>query len=388
MANRSGYWKNNLAGEALYRSFAPAKLPPEPAVSLDRDCLNLLIQANKRLALLDGLAARIPSVNLFITMYVRKEALMSSQIEGTQATLDDILDPLRDENTNRNIADVINYIKATEFAIHRLRELPLCNRLIREAHAVLMENVRGQEKTPGEFRHSQNWIGGYGSTLKNARYIPPSPDDMQEAMRDLEFYLNSGEQPDDTDLLIQAALIHYQFETIHPFLDGNGRIGRLLVILFLMEKRVLSAPVLYISYALKRNRSEYYDRMTLVRQRGDYEQWIRFFLTAILESANDAIETIDQLVALHEKNTLLTLHAGRSAKTLAALLRYIEENPIIDIQKTAAAIGLAYNTVSGAVHKLCGLGILKQTSSAQRNRTFVYADYLEILRNGTEPAPY
>ena len=384
MANRSGYWKNNLSGEASYRSFVPAMLPPEPTISLDRESFNLLIAANKRLALLDGLASRIPNVNLFISMYVRKEALMSSQIEGTQATLEDILDPLADENTNQNVADVVNYIRATEFALLRLKELPLCNRLICETHAILMEGVRGQEKTPGEFRRSQNWIGGQGSTLKTARYIPPMPEDMEDAMYGLEYYMNHNEYLGDLDFLIQAALIHYQFETIHPFLDGNGRIGRLLVTLFLMEKQVLSAPVLYISYSLKRNRFEYYDRMTLVREQGEYEQWVRFFLTAILESTNDAIETIDRLVVLHEKNLLLVQNVGRSAKTVMSVFKYLEENPIIDIQKTAAAIGTAFNTVSGAVNKLCGIGILKQTSKAQRNRTFFYEEYLDILRNGTE----
>ena len=196
-----------------------------------------------------------------------------------------------DENANRDVADVINYIKATEFAIARLQKLPLCNRLIKETHAVLMEGVRDQEKSPGEFRHSQNWIGGQGSTLKNARYIPPAPEDMMEALSDLEKYIHAD---DELDVLISAALIHYQFEAIHPFLDGNGRVGRLLITLFLMEKGVLTTPVLYISYFLKKNRIEYYDRMTEVRNKGNYGQWVKFFLQAIHESALDATETIDK----------------------------------------------------------------------------------------------
>ena len=234
---------------------------------------------------------------LFVSMYVRKEALMSSQIEGTQATLEDIFDPMIEKNTNRNVADVVNYIKATEYAVKRLNTLPLCNRLIKETHAILMEDVRGQEKSPGEFRRSQNWIGGQGSTLKNARYIPPNPEDMNSAMSDLEKYMNSE---DGLDFLIRAALIHYQFETIHPFLDGNGRVGRLLITLFLMEKKVLTTPALYISYFLKKNRVEYYDRMTEVRLKGNYEQWIRFFLLAINESAQDAIAAIDEITALQD----------------------------------------------------------------------------------------
>ena len=379
---RSGYWKNNLSGEASYRSFVPAALPPTPGISLDNEGLNLLIEANKRLALLDGLSVRIPNIHLFVSMYVRKEALMSSQIEGTQATLEDILDPLIDENANQDVAEVINYIKATEYSINRLQELPLCNRLIREAHAILMEGARGQEKTPGEFRRSQNWIGGYGSNLKTATYIPPSPEDMYEAMGALELYLND-DGICNLDVLIKAALIHYQFETIHPFLDGNGRIGRLLVTLFLMEKQALTKPVLYISYSLKRNRTEYYDRMMLVREKGEYEQWVRFFLAAILDSVNDAIENIDKLIMLHDKTAAILGKTGRSAKTLNKVLSYLEEHPIIEINKTAASLGISYGTAASAVKKLCDLGILKQTNNAQRNRVFAYEEYLDVLRSGT-----
>jgi len=381
MIKRSGTWKINLSGEASYKSFMPTALPPN--LVLDANSNNLLVEAHRRLALLDGYSARIPNINLFISMYIRKEALMSSQIEGTQATLEDILDPLIDENVNRDVAEVINYIKATEFAINRLNELPLCNRLIREAHAVLMENVRGQEKTPGQFRYSQNWIGGIGSTLKNARYIPPTPEDMQQAMSDLELYMNQDEKFGELDVLIRVALIHYQFETIHPFLDGNGRIGRLIVTLFLMEKKTLTAPLLYISYALKRNRAEYYDRLMLVREKGNYEQWVDFFLLAIKETADDALETIDQLVALHNKNILLMAQMGRLVKNATKLFNYLEENPIIEIQKTAMALNLSFNTVSRLVNRLCEVGILVKTSNISRNRTFAYEQYLEILRSGT-----
>ena len=277
MTNRAGTFVSNLSGEMAYESFRPAPLPPNPPIEVSGELLTKLIDANKKIATLEGLSSRIPNMGLFVSMYVRKEALLSSQIEGTQCTLEDILSPLIENNTNRDVSDVVNYIRATEFALERLKTLPLCNRLIKETHAVLLESARGQEKNPGEFRYSQNWIGGQGSTLKNARYIPPNPEDMLTAMSDLEKYINS----DDTlDPLIQAALIHYQFETTHPFLDGNGRVGRLLITLFLMEKGILSTPALYISYYLKMNRIEYYDRMTQVRRTGDYEQWISFFLQA------------------------------------------------------------------------------------------------------------
>lgn len=380
MNDRAGYWKTNLSGEMAYQSFVPSPLPPTPPIEISEDILEQLIKANSQLAILESVATRIPDVDLFVSMYVRKEALMSSQIEGTQATLEDVLDPLIEDNTNRNVADVVNYIKATEYAIRRLHELPLCNRLFKETHAILMEGVRGQEKNPGEFRCSQNWIGGKGSTLRNAKYIPPSPDDMTEAMSDLEKYINAE---DRLDGLIRAALIHYQFETIHPFLDGNGRIGRLLITLFLMEKKILTTPALYISYFLKKNRVEYYDRMTEVRSKGNYEQWVKFFLQAIAESAKDAIAAIDELTALHDKNVDLVAGMGRASKNAMLVFRYLEANPIIEIGKTAEALGITFGTASNVVERLSSAGILEQTTTGRRNRTFAYKDYLAILRKGT-----
>lgn len=381
MNNRAGAFVSNLTGEMAYQSFRPAPLPPNPPIALSGELVAKLVEANKKLAALDGLSARIPNMDLFVSMYVRKEALLSSQIEGTQCTLDDILNPLMEENTNRNVSDVVNYIKATEFALNRLHSLPLCNRLIKETHAVLMEGVRGQEKSPGEFRYSQNWIGGQGSTIQNARYIPPNPEDMQTAMSDLEKYMNGD---DSLDPLIQAALIHYQFETTHPFLDGNGRVGRLLITLFLMEKGILSRPALYISYFLKMNRIEYYDRMTQVRKTGDYEQWVMFFLQALSDSAGDAIQTIDALTALHNQSVArLGAFSKRQQTNLLKLFAYIETNPIIDIQKTAAALGLSYNTVSKMVTILVDEGILRQTDKAGKAKIYSYADYLDILRKDT-----
>lgn len=380
MNDRAGYWKTNLSGEMAYQSFVPSPLPPTPPIEISEDILEQLIKANSQLAILESVATRIPDVDLFVSMYVRKEALMSSQIEGTQATLEDVLDPLIEDNTNRNVADVVNYIKATEYAIRRLHELPLCNRLLKETHAILMEGVRGQEKNPGEFRCSQNWIGGKGSTLRNAKYIPPSPDDMTEAMSDLEKYINAD---DRLDGLIRAALIHYQFETVHPFLDGNGRIGRLLITLFLMEKKILTTPALYISYFLKKNRVEYYDRMTEVRNKGNYEQWVKFFLQALAESAKDAIAAIDELTALHDKNVDLVAGMGRASKNAMLVFRYLEANPIIEIGKTAEALGITFGTASNVVERLSSAGILEQTTTGRRNRTFAYKDYLAILRKGT-----
>lgn len=383
MENRAGFYRKNLTGEMAYNSFVPSPLPPVPPIALSSEELELLIKANSELTLLEGLAIRIPNINLFVSMYVRKEALLSSQIEGTQATLDDIFDPLLDNNINADVSDVINYIKATEFAVNRLKELPLCNRLVKEIHAVLLENVRGQEKNPGEFRRSQNWIGGQGSTLKTARYIPPNLEDMENAMSDLEKYINAD---DGTAPLVKAALLHYQFETIHPFLDGNGRVGRLLITLFLLEKKVLTVPALYISYFLKRNRLEYYDRMMEVRKNGDYEQWIKFFLQAFVESAEDAIATIDKLKALHEKSfaVLLTSIPKRQLENAGKLFTYLEANPIIDITKTAQQLDLAYNTTSRLISAFVKLGLLRQSNTKNKNRVYAYEEYLQILRKGTE----
>ena len=381
MNNRAGCFITNLSGEMAYQSFRPNPLPPEPPIEMSNEMIAKLVDANRKLATLDGLSSRIPNMDLFVSMYVRKEALLSSQIEGTQCTLDDILNPFAEENTNLNVSDVVNYIRAEEFAIDRLQTLPLCNRLIKETHAVLMEGVRGQEKNPGEFRYSQNWIGGQGSTLRNARYIPPNPEDMINAMSDLEKYMN-GE--DSLDPLIQAALIHYQFETTHPFLDGNGRVGRLLITLFLMEKKILSTPSVYISYFLKMNRIEYYDRMTQVRKTGDYEQWILFFLQALSDSAEDAIQTIDRLTEIHNRNVQkFNSMTKRQQANAMNFLIYLEKNPIIDIQKTAAALNLSYNTVAKSVALFVDNGILQQTEKSGRSKIYSYIEYLAVLRKDT-----
>lgn len=382
MENRAGRFVENLSGEMAYLSFRPSPLPPDPPIAVDAPMLHLLVEANKNIAVLEGLSSRIPNVGLFISMYVRKEALLSSQIEGTQCTLDDILDPFAETNANADVSDVVNVIRATEFAVERLKTLPLCCRLIRETHAVLLQGTRGGEKSPGEFRYSQNWIGGAGSTLKNARYIPPNPADMLEAMSDLEAFIHGKDAA--LDPLIAAALLHYQFETTHPFLDGNGRVGRLLITLYLMEKKLLSTPALYLSCYLKLNRVEYYDRMTQVRMTGDYEQWVCFFLEALSESAKEAIADIDALAALHDANAKkLGGLSVRQQKTVSAVFAYLEKNPIIDIGKTAAALKLSYNTVAAAVAVLEESGILRQTGKAGKARIYSYADYLAILRKNT-----
>lgn len=377
---RAGIYVDNLNGEATYQSFKPNPLPPIPEIEMDGEIVKLLVDANKQLVKLDTASQLISNADLFISMYVRKEALISSQIEGTQCTLDDVLDPEVEANANLDVSDVINYVKATQYALKRLERLPLCCRLIREIHEVLMENVRGQDKTPGEFRHSQNWIGPANCSLKDARYIPPNVEDMQTAMSDLEKYINENV---DYDPLIRAALIHYQFETIHPFLNGNGRIGRLLILLYLMEQKLIEKPVIYISYFLKKNQIEYYDRISEVRRTGNFEQWIRFFLEAVSKAASDSLEAIRQLSVLHDTNVEKLPKTTRSKDNLRAVFDYIEQYPIIDIKRTAKELEVSYNTVAAAVRKLVELGILQETTNAARNRVFAYEEYLAILRKDT-----
>lgn len=379
MKNRAGYYQTHLSGDASYKSYVPNPLPPEPYIDFDMDLINWMIKANNELAILNTNTKRILDTSLFISMYVRKEALLSSRIEGTQATLEDICNPNIESNINLDVKEVINYIKALEYGINRLNDLPISSRLIKECHQILMENSRGDDKTPGEFRKTQNWIGPSSSTLKNASYIPPYPKEMLEALSDLDKYMN-GEH--SLDLLTQIALIHYQFETIHPFLDGNGRVGRLLIILFLMDREVLSSPALYLSYTLKKNKLEYYDRMTDVREKGHFEEWIRFFLKSVYESAYDANDTIEKLNILYQTNINLINKMGRSKDNILILFRYCHSNPIIDIGKTAQALNMAFNTVNQMVQKLVDVNILVMIKKQNRNRHFIYQAYIDLFNEG------
>ena len=381
---RAGTLKKQLSGEIAYFSFYPSKLPPNPPIEVDSEIIDKLINAHRVLAILDDRATNIPNIDLFISMYVQKEALLSSQIEGTQATLEDIFNPNIDENINAEVDDVVNYIIAAKYAIKRLETLPLCNKLLLETHKILLSGVRGKEKNPGEFRQSQNWIGGAGSTIKTARYIPPDVLSMKESLSDLEKYMNAEAELDD---LIRIALIHYQFESIHPFLDGNGRIGRLLIVLYLLEKKVIKTPSLYLSFYLKEHRIEYYDRMSAIRETGDYEQWIKFFLEGIYASGKSAIETANELIALRDKNIRKLRNEKYTKRTLETMMKvfhYLEAHPIIDIGKTAEDLSIAYNTVSSTVNRFEKLGILHLVKKQGRNKVYSYKEYIDILKDGTE----
>lgn len=374
--NRAGQYITALGGVVSYKAYKPNPLSPSPIIEMDTEMVTLLSKAHNYLGKLDMMSELIPDMNIFLSAYVRKEALLSSQIEGTQATLEDVLNPNVDIAVNLEVTDVINYVNALNFAIEKMKELPVCNRLLCETHRVLMQGVRGQEKNPGEFRHSQNWIGASNSNLKTARFIPPTVEDMQTAMSDLEKFINDY----DMDILLKTALIHYQFETIHPFLDGNGRIGRMLITLILLANGILHRPVLYLSLYLKTNRIEYYDRLSEARTKGNYEQWIKFFLHGIIETCEDGIKTIESinsLIKIDEKKLV------KKTETISKVFDYIKEHPIITIGGAATALNLSFNGVSNAVKKMVEVNILKEMTTKARDRVFEYTSYIDILKSGT-----
>lgn len=290
-SKRAGYAMKTLRG---YSAFMPAKLPPEPPVAVDTEMQKLLSLADRKLGRLDGITEILPNPELFVAMYVKKEAVLSAQIEGTQASLVDVLNvpgDEREENSPAGVKDVVNYVNAMQWGLHQLETLPLSLRLIKGIHKVLLKDVRGSEKEPGEFRRSQNWIGAPGCTLETAVFVPPDVHEMEQAMGDLKLFIH---EDDDIPALIKIALIHAQFETIHPFLDGNGRMGRLLITFWLCERKILSQPLLYLSYYFKQNRTEYYDRLMDVRTKGDWEGWVKFFLRGVANVSDEATELLNR----------------------------------------------------------------------------------------------
>lgn len=382
--NGQGFIRRNLAGKLEYQSFVPAPLDSVVPTDLSDETIRLLSACSRKLGELEGMLRFVPNAPMYLAMYVRKEALLSAQIEGTQCTFEDILNPDNTALIHRDVVDVVNYVKAIEYAVRRMEELPLCMRLLKEAHSILLADVRGSEKSPGEIRTSQNWIGPAGSTLKNAAFIPPNIEDMNNALRDLETFINEHE---DIDPVVKASLVHYQFETIHPFLDGNGRLGRLLITLSLMNDHALSAAVFYPSYQLKLRRSEYYERLMAVRERGEYARWVAFFCECMQASAEDAVGSLERLVTLHNDNLrLINSSLGRSASNGQRLLELLEGNPIVDTAFIAARLDISRSTAGNLVKDFQNLGILVQKEKArQRYRTFLYEDYLSILSQGSTP---
>ena len=382
--NKQGLLRKNLQGELAYESFVPTSLQNIIPLELDDETIRLLGTCSRKIGELEGMIKFVPNAQMFLAMYVRKEALLSAQIEGTQCTFDDILDPNNSELTKREIVDVVNYVAATEYAISQMNQLPLCMRLLKEVHATFLSGSRGSDKQPGEIRTSQNWIGPNGCMLRAASYVPPNPEDMIDCLGELDQFINEVE---NIDPLIKAALIHYQFETIHPFLDGNGRLGRLLITLSLMNDSVLSGAIFYPSYQFKLRRTEYYEKLMDVRENGTYTSWVQFFCDCLLQSAQDAIRSLESLVALRTTNaTAINEKLGRSSANGQRLLEMLEENPIVDVAYVADRLDISRSTANSLVSEFVELNILKQAvEEKKRYRVFLYEDYLNILRKGSDP---
>lgn len=359
-----------------YRAFVPAPLPPDPPIRIDAELLRLLSLADQALGRLDGMAHTLPNPELFVAMYVRREAVLSSQIEGTQSTLDDVLTYELVGETDalpRDVREVVNYVRAMTQGLERLKTLPLSLRLIREVHAELLSSGRGATRLPGEFRTSQNWIGPEGGTLATARFIPPPVHEMTQALANLEAFLHSVPRHPD---LIDCALAHAQFETIHPFLDGNGRIGRLLVTFLLVTRGVLRLPLLYLSYYLRLHRAEYYDRLTAVREDGDWEGWIKFFLDGVRVTADEAARTAGAIVRLRDEHQVVVAPLGPNALRLMDLLY---RQPIVTATAVRAGLGVSFPTASKLMSQFAAHDLLEELTGYRRNRVYRYTPYLSLL---------
>ena len=384
LASRLGRHIETAIGGERVRAFLPAAFPPQPPVQL-APMMGLIEQANQALGRLDGVASILPDTSLFLYMYVRKEALLSSQIEGTQSSLSDLLLFEADELPGvplDDVQEVSNYVAAMNHGLERLRGgFPLSLRLIREIHGILLSKGRGQDKTPGEFRRSQNWIGG--TRPGNATYVPPPVDRVQPLMGALELFIHADTP--DIPPVIKAALLHVQFETIHPFLDGNGRLGRLLITFLLCEKGVLREPLLYLSLFLKAQRRQYYDLLMRVREQGDWESWMQFFLTGVRDTATQATDTARRIIALFEADRAKIGALGRAASSAVRVHLALQENPMLSIPTAARQLNLSQPTVTKALDHLARLNIVRETTGRQRRRLFVYSAYLAILAEGTDP---
>jgi hypothetical protein len=377
--------ENNRAGQLKkmqsdYQCFVPHNLK-DIKLNIDSEINALVNKAYLLLGRLDGMAITLPDIDLFVSMYVQKEAVISSQIEGTQASLVDVLQKDKGKEKIKDTEEIVNYIKATHYAFKRLNKMPLCMRLIRETHAVLLSNVRGEEKMPGEFRRSQNWIGHAGSTLKDASFIPPAPDEMDICLGDLERYIHEDSTISN---LIKIALIHYQFETIHPFLDGNGRMGRLLIILYLREQGLIEYPVLYLSYFFKKNRNRYYELLNNIRIKGEFEEWIKFFIDGICEISEDAITSIQKIVEL--KNTdmkKIRELSGSNISNLLLIYDYLLQHPFLEAEDIINLVGVSKPTANKLLENLMTIEIVELVEDKKRYRQYVYKKYVDILSEGT-----
>ena len=378
--SRQGYFINNLSG---YKSFNPSPLQEiEKLLNLDKETLNLIIEIHKNMTKINTMSELIPDSDLFLYSYVYKEALESSRIEGTECTMEDIFSNINKNGFEhgKNINDIketISNIKAIEEGIKLLEHLPLCTRFFKEIHKILLNNVRGENKNPGELRTTQNWIGG--NNISNATFIPPNIDDMNVASNELDKYINNDKS--DVDSLIKTALIHYQFETIHPFLDGNGRLGRIIILLHLIQEKILLKPNVYMSYFLKINQLEYYHRLMDVRLNDRYEEYIKFFLLCLRDTTTSVINKITSINDLHKKILSILPTTNRQKNSYEIVFNYIEQNPIFTIKEIQKKMKLSYNTVNTIVEYFKNLKILILKDNVKRNRVYVYEEYIDLFKD-------
>lgn len=385
MRLRAGRYERQPAG---YRAFIPARLPPDPPIRIDGELQALLSLADRALGRLDGSIQTLPDPDLFVFMYVRKEAVLSSQIEGTQSSLQDLLNAeahLLSLETPKDVDEVIRYVHAMNYGLERLAELPISIRLIREIHEHLLQGVRGSQLAPGELRRSQNWIGPAGCMLSDASFIPPPPDVVPDALSDLEKFLHSDSELPE---LIQIGLAHAQFETIHPFLDGNGRIGRLLITFLLCQRGILQKPVLYLSHYFKQHRSDYYERLQEIRDRGAWEEWLAFFLRGVATVSQEAANTSRRILQLREEHrSAVTSHLGRAAANGYRVLEHLYRRPVVAVSDVQNVTQTTFAGANSIVARLVEIGILQETTGNRRNRVFRYAPYIDLFGESPSEAP-
>ena len=381
----TGRYEETAVGGERVRAFVPAPLPPQPPLAFEGDLQSALENAVLALGRLDAISSLLPDKALFLYTYVRKEAVLSSQIEGTQSSLSDLLLFELDEASGAPVDDVVevsNYVAALDHGLARLREgFPLSNRLIREIHGVLLSRGRGQDKSPGEFRRSQNWIGG--TRPGNARFVPPPAHAVPDCMSELERFLHA--EGDGVPVVVRAGLAHVQFETIHPFLDGNGRVGRLLITFLLTHGEVLREPLLYLSLYFKQHRAVYYDLLDRVRREGDWEAWFDFFFRGVSETAEGAVATAQRLATLFQDDRRKVEGAGRRGTSALRIHDLLKARPVLSLRAICAVTGLSFPAVSSAMDALIELAIARELTGKRRNRLFAYDRYLGILSEGTEP---
>ena len=375
-----------LAQPTGYRAFSPAPLPPQPPVRLEGELQALLSKADRALGRLDGSFQTLPNPDLVVFMYVRKEAVLSSQIEGTQSSLQDLLAAeahILSPDLPRDVDEVVNYVTAMNYGLARLAALPVSVRLIREIHERLLQGVRGARLTPGELRRTQNWIGPGGCTLSEATFVPPPPHEVPEALGALETFLHADS---DIPALIQIGLAHAQFETIHPFLDGNGRVGRLLISFLLCQREILVKPVLYLSHYFKRHRTEYYERLQAVRDTGDWEGWLAFFLRGVASVSLEATDTARRILALREDHRArVTQGLGRAAGNGHKVLEHLYQRPIVAVADVEALTATSYTAANNLVSRMVELGVLVEATGYRRNRLFRYQAYIDLFGESGEP---